>query len=135
VCLWCARRALLVQVDPKVNKGLLAQLRSELRSQPAAQPNELFDAIITATTQLQQWQQKLHIETPVLCVPFHHSRSSAVRALPAFDAPLRTICYFGSVLDPAMVKAVRAWATTHNAMFKVQAPICGICSLLSSATH
>jgi len=133
--LWCARRALLVQVDPKVNKGLLAKLRSELRSQPAAQQSGNVDAFVTASVHLQHLWQKLHIDTPVLCVPFHHSRSSAVRALPAFDAPLRTICYFGSVLDPAMVKAVRAWATTHNATFKVQAPICGICSLLSSATH
>jgi hypothetical protein len=125
---------MLAQVDPKLDAQLhLKEPAATFSKEPQA--SDFLDAIITPSTPLQQMYRKLQIGTPVLYVPVHHSRSSAVRALPTLDAPLHTVCYFGSFQEPAMVKAVRAWATTHNATFKVQAPICGICSLLDSATH
>jgi hypothetical protein len=76
---------------------------------------------------LQQWWQAEHerrsISTPVLTVPFHHSRSSAVREPPPLDAPwpLHTICYYGSAPELSMVEAVQQWAATHNATFEVRA--------------
>jgi hypothetical protein len=100
-------------------------LRAETRRTALPQARSpRFDAIITPTTHLQEW---LHTEvakrngsTPVLRVPFHHSRSSAMREPSSFDQAIRTICYYGAEPEPEMVHAVRQWAEAHNATVDVR---------------
>jgi hypothetical protein len=100
-------------------------LRAETRRTALPQATSpRFDAIITPTAHLQEW---LHAEiakrngsTPVLRVPFHHSRSSAMREPGPFHQAIRTICYYGSAPEPEMVHAVRQWADAHNATFEVR---------------
>ena len=83
-----------------------------------------FDAIVTPTAHLQEWVHaegaKRNGSTPVLRVPFHHARSSAMREPGSFDRALRTICYYGSAPEAEMTEAVRRWADAHNATFEVR---------------